>query len=104
VQLTSRAHLRRPGDSVALRCVDMFDNVENMVAGCVLSGFVLDVMGLAAGSRNGAFRRITKRIVVGSGRTVGTDGGGDPRLLGTRRAGWLTCSHGCGQAPYFSLL
>ena len=72
----SCAYLHRPGDGFALRCVDGFDNAENVVAGCVLSGFVTGVMGPAAGARNGAVRRTTERIVVGRGWTIGVDGGG----------------------------
>ena len=66
-----------------MRCVDGFDNAENVVAGCVLSGFVTGVMGPAAGARNGAVRRTTERIVVGRGWTIGVDGGGG-RLVAIR--------------------
>jgi len=57
VRLTSRAHLRGSGDGAASRCVDGFDDAENVVAGCVLSGFVTGVTDPVAGARNDAVRR-----------------------------------------------
>jgi len=56
--------------------VDGFNDAENVVAGCILSGFVTGITGPAAGARNGMVHRTTKRIVVGRGRTVGADRGG----------------------------